>query len=99
MKTINPDWVSIYAAFALAWTVLETRFSIERIETNQKHWLNRAMSRVRLWANHQPLSVSVAVRIVACVVLSVMAWIPVLLISAIWPGALVIYVFQNFNED
>ena len=90
----------IYLACAVAWTVIETNLTLARLENDDKHWLTRAMRMVRDWAKKQNTAISVSSRVLACFILALAAWIPILLASALWPATVLIYVIANYrNED
>ncbi|EKK6596332.1 hypothetical protein POJ32_004224 [Salmonella enterica] len=88
----------MYLACAAAWTVIETQLSIARIDDNENHWLQRAMRRVRDWTKKRSTPVSVGTRMIACFVLALAAWIPVLLVSAFWPVTVTCYVLCNLRD-
>ncbi|EIP9221046.1 hypothetical protein LT875_002493 [Salmonella enterica] len=92
------NYIGLYIACAVAWTVIETQLSIQRMENDQNHWLQRAMKRCRKWADRQYPPISVGGRILACFFLAIAAWIPVLLVSACWPVTVTIYVLCNFRD-
>lgn len=94
----NLPWPLMYVCCAIAWTFIETNHVLERLEGNSKHWINRSMTAIRSWAKTQPQAISVGGRILASFVLSILAWLPVLLVSAIWPAALIIYVLSNITK-
>lgn len=89
----------LYVIAAVAWTVIETQLTLKRLEANEKHWLNRALKACRNWSKDKPLPVSVGARILACFVLSIVAWIPVLLTSAAWPVTVTIYILNNRTKE
>lgn len=88
-----------YVCAAVAWTVVETQLSLSRIEGDDKHWLNRAMDKIRTWTTKQSLPVSVGVRMLGCVVLAILAWIPVLIVSFVWPVTIPIYAYLNYRKE
>ncbi|EBJ6658732.1 hypothetical protein D0Q53_20830 [Salmonella enterica] len=89
----------MYIVVAVAWTVIETRLSLGRIEGDEKHWLNRALHHCRKWAKDKPLPISVGGRILACFVLAILAWIPVLFASAAWPVTVTLYILNHRNKE
>ncbi|ENE5752142.1 hypothetical protein ACFLMW_003790 [Salmonella enterica] len=89
----------MYMCPAVAWTVIETSLSIERIENDERHWLNRTMKRIRNWSKHQSKPVSVGGRILACFFLAILAWIPVLLVSFVWPVTVLLYVIAQLRKE
>ncbi|EAB4417332.1 hypothetical protein D7B12_18040 [Salmonella enterica] len=94
------NYVELYIACAAAWIFIETQLSIRAFETNENHWLQRAMRGCRNWASRQSRPVSVAGRIIASIVLALVAWIPVLLVSLCWPVTVTIYILCNLrNKD
>ncbi|EOH1034848.1 hypothetical protein ACLMYS_003821 [Salmonella enterica] len=93
------NWPLMYMCPAVAWTVIETQLSIGRIEDDEKHWLNRTMKRIREWSKKRSTPVSVGGRILACFFLAIAAWIPVLLVSAVWPVTVLIYIFRNLRKE
>lgn len=92
------SYTGLYAACAVAWMVVETQLTLQRMENDEKHWLQRAMKRCRKWANRQSTPVSVGGRILACFFLAIAAWIPVLLVSACWPVTVIIYILCNLRD-
>ncbi|EBA6160015.1 hypothetical protein H8U31_001369 [Salmonella enterica] len=94
---INP--VGMYAACAVAWSFIETNLEIARLDRNDKHWLNRAIRAVRDWSKNQSPAVSVGARMLCCFGLAILAWIPVLIYSAVWPLTVLIYVVVNARGD
>ncbi|EIW6162767.1 hypothetical protein MF451_003764 [Salmonella enterica subsp. enterica serovar Saintpaul] len=93
------NWPLMYLCPAVAWTVIETQLSIDRIENDERHWLNRTMKRIRAWSRNRSMPISVGGRILACFFLAIFAWIPVLLVSFIWPVTVSIYVFCNLRKE
>lgn len=89
----------MYVAAAVAWTVIETSLTIARIEDDESHWLKRAMRRIREWSMKQSMPVSIGFRIFAGVALAIIAYIPVLIDSALWPVTVSLYVYINCRKE
>ncbi|ENQ1546077.1 hypothetical protein ACEOHC_003889 [Salmonella enterica] len=92
------SYPGLYIACAVAWTVIETQLTLQQMENDKNHWMQRAMRACRKWADRQHPSISVGGRILAAFGLSIVGMVPIFFLSAIWPVTVTIYVLCNFRD-
>ncbi|EDY2029988.1 hypothetical protein GTB64_004430 [Salmonella enterica] len=95
---MSVNMIGLYVACAAAWTVVETQLSVQRMEDDPDHWLQKAMRAVRDWTAKKSAPVSIGVRMIACFGLAIAAWVPVLLVSICWPVTVFCYVVCNWRD-
>ncbi|EAM1616276.1 hypothetical protein EU642_21815 [Salmonella enterica] len=97
--TIPAQYIDLYIALTCGWLCIETNLTLKRLESDKTHWLNRALKRTRRYAQGKPMTVSVGSRVFACFGLTLLAWVPVLLASVLWPVTVPIYVMCELTGE
>ena len=92
---MSPQMVDMYIAL----TCIETNLTLKELEANKQHWLNRALTKTRRYAKAQGPTLSVAIRLFACLGLTLAAWVPVLMASAFWPVTVTLYVLCTLKNE
>ena len=89
--------VMAYSCGAIAWQFIETQLMIERIKGDKKHVVSRAMRSLGQYADRKGRIQSSALKVVGGTGIALLAFIPVLLASFLWPVTIPIYILANIE--
>lgn len=90
--------VSGYAACACAWTFIESRILLERMESDRKHPVNKAIAWVRKRTDHRNVVERTALKLLACLLMCVTTLAACMASGAAWVVTMPVYVCVNLWE-
>ncbi|ELK5289342.1 hypothetical protein Q6670_004009 [Salmonella enterica] len=91
--------VTAYSCGAIAWQFIETQLMIERIKGDKKHVVSRAMRSLGKYADRKGKVWGSALKVFGGTGIALLAFIPVLLASFLWPVTIPVYILANIEWE